>query len=145
MKNACPNCESASPAENETEVPIDEGRPSGNVDAGTESGDSKILVEVICERVHCVMYDYAITTVDVVGEEFEDRITIKPLVRRGDRQAAERYLEVCRQNDRHLPVPTILFDGEVAFTDVPTPDELRTALRRKLAEVDSAESAKSKT
>ncbi len=92
----------------------------------------RILVEVICERYHCVMYDYAITTVEFVAEDFEGRVEVRPIVRRGNRESAERYLELCRINGRHLSVPTILIDGRVAFTDVPGPEELRKAIEEGL-------------
>lgn len=94
---------------------------------------SPVLVEVICERYHCVMYDYAITTVDFVAEDFAGKVEVKPIVRRGNRENAERYLELCRLNGRHLSVPTILIDGRVAFTDVPGPEELRKAIEEAIA------------
>ncbi|MBI5248561.1 MAG: hypothetical protein HY912_03630 [Desulfomonile tiedjei] len=94
--------------------------------------EGAILVEVICERYHCVMYDYAITTVEFVAEEFEGKVEVRPVVRRGNRENAERFVELCRFNGRHLSVPTILIDGQVAFTDVPSPEELRNALNAAL-------------
>ena len=36
------------------------------------SGNAPVLVEIICERVHCVLYDYAINTVDIIVEIFGD-------------------------------------------------------------------------
>ena len=92
-----------------------------------------VLVEVICERYHCVMYDYAITTVEFVAEDFEGKVEVRPVVRRGNRENAERFIELCRLNGRHLSVPTILIDGRVAFTDVPGPEELRNAIKGALA------------
>lgn len=95
---------------------------------GTKELRSPMLVEVICERYHCVMYDYAITTVDFVAEDFPGRVEVRPVVRRGDKENAERFMELCRLNGRHLSVPTILIDGRVAFTEVPGPEELRKAI-----------------
>ncbi|MFC1836756.1 hypothetical protein ACFL2Q_18860 [Thermodesulfobacteriota bacterium] len=97
-------------------------------DNATEPSETPMLVEVICERYHCVMYDYAITTVELVAEDYQGTVEIKPVVRRGNRENAERYMELCKTNGRHLPVPTILIDGRVIFTDVPTPEELRSAI-----------------
>lgn len=98
-----------------------------------DDAPGSVLVEVICERYHCVMYDYAITTVELVAEEFEEAVRVMPVVRRGTRVNAERFLELCRLNGRHLSVPTILIDGQVAFTDVPTPAELRQAIEQALS------------
>ncbi|AFM23616.1 hypothetical protein [Desulfomonile tiedjei] len=91
-----------------------------------------VLVEVICERYHCVMYDYAITTVEFVAEDFEKAVRVRPVVRRGNRENAERFFELCKRNGRHLSVPTILIDGKVVFTDVPGPEELRKAIEQAL-------------
>jgi hypothetical protein len=91
-----------------------------------------VLVEVICERYHCVMYDYAITTVEFVAEDFEKAVQVRPVVRRGNRENAERFFDLCKLNGRHLSVPTILIDGKVVFTDVPGPEELRKAIKQAL-------------
>ena len=99
------------------------------------SGKAPVLVEIICERVHCVLYDYAINTVDMIVERFGDQIDIQTVIRQGDRANAERFLDLCKRAGRMLQVPTILIDGEVAFTSVPHPSELEKAidhvLRRK--------------
>ncbi len=100
--------------------------------AKTKTRD-RVLVEVICERAHCVIYDYAITTVEFVADDYEGRVRVRPVVRRGSKKNVERYLELCRINGRHLSVPTILIDGKVAFTDVPEPADLRNALEEILA------------
>ena len=118
---------------------IDPDAGQGPRDAVVESNGavesrSPMLVEVICERYHCVMYDYAITTVDFVAEDFPGRVEVRPVVRRGNRENAERFVELCRLNGRHLSVPTILIDGRVAFTDVPGPEELRKAIEQALEE-----------
>ncbi len=42
-----------------------------------------MLVEIICERAHCVIYEYAIVTVKLVADEFKGRVRVKPVVRRG--------------------------------------------------------------
>lgn len=97
-----------------------------------------VLVEVICERYHCVMYDYAITTVEFVAEDFEKTVRVRPVVRRGNRENAERFFDLCKLNGRHLSVPTILIDGKVVFTDVPGPEELRKAIKQALEEKKSS-------
>jgi hypothetical protein len=122
---------------------IDAETGDGPIDPITEcSGATEfrppMLVEVICERYHCVMYDYAITTVDFVAEDFPGRVEVRPVVRRGNRENAERFMELCRLNGRHLSVPTILIDGHVAFTDVPGPAELRRAIEYGLAAWEKA-------
>lgn len=91
-------------------------------------GTAPVLVEIICERVHCVLYDYAINTVDMIAEKFGDRIEIQTVIRQGDRKNAEHFLELCRQAGKMLQVPTILINGEVAFTSVPHPSELERAI-----------------
>lgn len=111
-------------------VPAAEG---AHTERDADSAAGSVLVEVICERFHCVMYDYAITTVELVAEEFEEAVRVMPVVRRGTRENAERFLELCRLNGRHLSVPTILIDGQVVFTDVPTPAELRQAIEQALS------------
>ncbi len=117
----------------ESDFRLDPDRVERPGEARTTWDESHLLVEVICERVHCVMYDYAITTVDFVAEDYGDRVRVKPVVRRGSKENAERYLELCRINGRHLSVPTILIDGQVVFTDVPGPEELRSAVEKALA------------
>ena len=91
-----------------------------------------LLVEVICERAHCVIYEYAIVTVKFVADKFRGRVKVKPVVRRGSRKNVERYLELCKRNGRHLSVPAILIDGELCFTYVPGPEELRKAIQEAL-------------
>ncbi len=60
-----------------------------------------MLIEVICERAHCVIYEYAIVTVKFVADEFKGRIRVKPVVRRGSKKNVDRYLELCRINGKH--------------------------------------------
>lgn len=91
-------------------------------------GTAPVLVEIICERVHCVLYDYAINTVDMIAEKFGDQIEIQTVIRQGDRKNAEHFLALCRQAGKMLQVPTILINGEVAFTSVPHPSELERAI-----------------
>src|SRR5210317_463853 len=82
------------------------------------SGTAPVLVEIICERVHCVLYDYAINTVDMIVEIFGDLVEIETVIRQGDRENAQRFLDLCKKSGKMLPVPTILINGEVAFTSV---------------------------
>jgi len=48
------------------------------------SGKAPVLVEIICERVHCVLYDYAIHTVDMIVEIFGDLVEIETLRSQGN-------------------------------------------------------------
>jgi hypothetical protein len=96
------------------------------------TGKAPVLVEIICERVHCVLYDYAINTVDMIVDIFGDLIEIQTVIRQGDRENAQRFLDLCARAGRMLPVPTILINGEVAFTSVPHPNELEDTIRNIL-------------
>lgn len=91
-----------------------------------------MLVELICERAHCVIYEYAIVTAKFVAEQYKGRVKIKPVVRRGSKKNVERYLALCKLNGRHLSVPAILIAGRLAFTNVPSPEELRSAIDENL-------------
>jgi len=95
---------------------------------------SPMLVEIICERANCVIYEYAIVAVKLVVDEFKGRVKIKPVVRRGSKKNVDRYLELCRINGQHLSVPAILMGGKLVFTYVPGLEELRSAIRENLAE-----------
>ena len=110
---------------NKTDIfdPVQERRAAGN---------APVLVEIICERVHCVMYDYAINTVDMVAEIFGDQIDIQTIVRRGDLKNAMRFLKLCKKAGKLLSVPTILVNGEVAFTTVPLPEDLTSVIEKHL-------------
>ena len=98
------------------------------------SGKAPVLVEIICERVHCVLYDYAINTVDMIVEIFGDLVEIETVIRQGDRENAQRFLDLCKRAGKMLPVPTILINGEVAFTSVPHPSELEAAIETILVQ-----------
>jgi hypothetical protein len=91
-----------------------------------------MFVEIICERAHCVIYEYAIVTVKFVADEFKGRVKVKPVVRRGSKKNVDRYLELCRVNGQHLSVPAILMGGKLVFTYVPGPEELRQAMKENL-------------
>jgi hypothetical protein len=93
---------------------------------------SPMLVEIICERAHCVIYEYAIVTVKFVADEFKGRIKVKPVVRRGSKKNVDRYLELCRINGQHLSVPAILMGGKLVFTYVPGVEDLREAMQENL-------------
>jgi len=84
-------------------------------------GEAPVLIEIICERVHCVMYDYAINTVDMVAEEFGDQIEIQTVVRRDGIKNVTRFMKLCKKAGRMLSVPTILINGDVLFTTIPLP------------------------
>ena len=98
------------------------------------TGKAPVLVEIICERVHCVLYDYAINTVDIIVDIFGDLVDIETVIRQGDRKNAQRFLDLCKRAGKMLPVPTILINGEVAFTSVPHPSELEDAIREILVQ-----------
>lgn len=95
-------------------------------------GNAPVLLEIICERVHCVMYDYAINTVDMVVAKFGNQVEIQTVVRRDGLKSAERYLELCRKAGKVLPVPTILINGDVLFKTVPLPGELNSVIESYL-------------
>jgi len=113
-------------------TPSDEIDEFDPVQPRNATGKAPVLVEIICERVHCVMYDYAINTVDMVAENFGDQIDIQTIVRRGDLKNAMRFLNLCKKAGKMLPVPTILINGNVAFTNVPHPDDLTAAIQKYL-------------
>jgi|GEM_PF-3049098 len=91
-------------------------------------------VEIICERAHCVIYEYAIVTVNFVADEFKGRVKVKPVVRRGSKKNVERYLDLCRMNGQHRSVPAILMGGKLVFTYVPGIEDLRRAMAENLAD-----------
>ena len=128
-----------------TTIPIYKKGESSSISGGNEekfepvqpriaSGKGLVLVEIICERVHCVLYDYAINTVDMIAEKYGDKIEIETVIRQGGMENAERFLKLCEKAGRMLPVPTILINGEVAFTTVPHPSELERAIDALLKE-----------
>ena len=96
------------------------------------TGKAPVLVEIICERVHCVLYDFAINTVDMIAEKFAGLIDIRTVIRQGDEKDAEYFLALCRKAGRMLTVPTILINGEVIFSTVPHPTELEDAINKAL-------------
>ena len=98
------------------------------------TGKAPVLVEIICERVHCVLYDFAINTVDMIAEKFEGLIDIRTVIRQGDEKDARYFLTLCEKAGKMLTVPTILINGEVIFSTVPHPDELEAAIKASLAQ-----------
>lgn len=133
------------PTKNITTIPIYKKSEGANISGGNEekfepvqpriaSGKGLVLVEIICERVHCVLYDYAINTVDMIAEKYGDKVEIETVIRQGGMENAERFLELCERAGRMLPVPTILVNGEVAFTTVPHPSELEKLIDTLLEE-----------
>jgi hypothetical protein len=96
------------------------------------TGKAPVLVEIICERVHCVLYDFAINTVDMIAEKFEGLIDIRTVIRQGDEKDAEYFMALCKKAGKMLTVPTILIDGEVIFSTVPHPTELEAAITEAL-------------
>lgn len=105
------------------------------VEERVAEGKAPVLIEIICERVHCVMYDYAINTVDMVAETFGDQIEIQTIVRQGGADQANRFMELCKKAGKLLSVPTILINGDVLFTTVPLPDELTAAIKTYLEKI----------
>ncbi len=102
------------------------------VEERNATGDAPVLVEIICERVHCMMYDYAINTVDMVTEIFGDQIEIQTVIRRGGLKNAMRFMKLCTKAEKLLSVPTIIVNGEVEFSTVPHPDELKLSIEKHL-------------
>ncbi len=120
--------------ENSCETRLSEEQKYDPIQPLKASGKAPILVEIICERVHCVLYDYAINTVDMIVEIFGDLIEIQTVIRQGDRENAQRFLDLCKKAGKMLPVPTILINGEVAFTSVPHPSELEAVIEARLVQ-----------
>lgn len=112
--------------------PLEDANVLEPVQPRIAKGKAPVLVEIICERVHCVMYDYAINTVDMVAETFGDQIDIQTIIRRGDLKNSMRFLSLCKKAGRLLSVPTILINGEVAFSTVPHPDDLTRVIEQHL-------------
>jgi len=100
------------------------------------SGKAPVLVEIICERVHCVLYDFAINTVDMIAEKFAGKIDIQTVIRQGSKEDAEHFLALCEKAGKMLTVPTILINGEVVFSTVPHPKELEQAIEKTLKAKD---------
>jgi len=125
MNNNDENSCETHPTENQKYDPVEPRKASGN---------APVLVEIICERVHCVLYDYAVSTVDMIVETFGDLVEIQTVIRQGDRLNAQRFLDLCARAGKMLPVPTILINGKVAFTNVPHPSELETAIEAILVQ-----------
>jgi hypothetical protein len=98
------------------------------------TGKAPVLVEIICERVHCVLYDFAINTVDMIAERFEGLIDIRTVIRQGNEEDAKYFLTLCEKAGKMLTVPTILINGEVIFSTVPHPNELEAAIEEVLAQ-----------
>jgi hypothetical protein len=103
------------------------------VEPRVATGKAPVLVEIICERVHCVLYDFAINTVDMIAEKFDGLIDIRTVIRQGDEKDAKYFLTLCEKAGKMLTVPTILINGEVIFSTVPHPDELEAAIEAALA------------
>lgn len=92
-----------------------------------------LRIEVVSEGPHCVPCEYAIAAVEYIAESYAGRILI--IVLETKRKAdALRYLDLCKQHGGSLPIPCILFNGRLVFSDIPGPDELSTALDEALSE-----------
>ncbi len=114
------------------EIPVDFEQHYDPIKPRIASGDAPVLIEIICERVHCVLYDYAIHTVDMIVEIYGDKVDIQTVIKQGDRENAKRFLELCKRAGEMLTVPAILINGEVAFTSVPHPRKLTKAIAKVL-------------
>jgi hypothetical protein len=68
----------------------------------------------------------------MIVDVFGDMIDIQTVIRQGNRENAQRFLDLCNRAGKMLPVPTILIDGDVAFTSVPHPNELEAAIKEVL-------------
>jgi len=119
--------------ENRCETHLTEAQKYEPIQPRKASGKAPVLVEIICERVHCVLYDFAINTVDMIAEKFEGQIDIRTVIRQGEEKDARYFLTLCEKAGKMLTVPTILINGEVKFSTVPHPDELEAAIEAALA------------
>ncbi len=106
------------------------------------TGKAPVLIEIICERVHCVLYDYAINTVDMIMETFGDKIEVQTVIRQGDREDAKHFLRLCERAGKMLTVPTILINGEAMFTSVPHPSALEAAIQKQLDALGAKEAVR---
>lgn len=113
-------------------IPFDKEQQYDTLIPRVARGNAPVLIGIICERVHCVLYDYAINTVDMIIDTYGDKVDVQTIIRRGVIGDAERFLELCERAGKMLPVPTILINGEVAFDSVPHPDELKKAIEAAL-------------
>lgn len=110
-----------------------EGASAGGKTAADEAQGNRrdsgglLLVEVLSEGPHCIPCEYMIATMDYVREEFTGRIEVEIVVTK-KREGAHRFLDLCKSHKRQVPVPSILFDGELVFDKNPGPDELREAI-----------------
>ncbi len=114
------------------EIPAGIEQQYDPIEVRVARGNAPVLIEIICERVHCVLYDYAINTVDMIVDIYGDKIDIQTVIRQGDRENAKRFLELCESAGKMLAVPAILINGEVAFNSVPHPNELKKAIEAVL-------------
>ena len=114
------------------EIPVGIEQQYDPIEVRVARGNAPVLIEIICERVHCVLYDYAINTVDMIVDIYGDKIDIQTVIRQGDRENAKRFLELCERAGKMLTVPAILINGEVAFNSVPHPNELKKAIEAVL-------------
>lgn len=113
-------------------VPIDMEEQFEPLKPRIAGGNAPVLIEIICERVHCVLYDYAINTVDMIVEVYGDKVDIQTVIKQGDRGNAEHYLDLCKRAGKMLSVPAILLNGEIVFDNVPHPDDLMKAIEAVL-------------
>lgn len=120
------------PATDNCEIPIGIEEQYEPIKPRIARGEAPVLIEIICERVHCVLYDYAINTVDMIVDIFGDKVDIQTVIRRGAIGDAEHFLELCKRAGKMLSVPAILINGEVAFDSVPHPNELTEAIEAVL-------------
>jgi len=101
------------------------------------TGKGPLLVEIVSEGPHCVPCEYAIAAVEYVSESYQGRIRVQ-IVETKRPDGAARYMELCSVHGRVLPMPSILFSGQLVFDDIPGPDELCEALDLALSDWEAA-------
>ena len=75
----------------------------------------------------------AIEATREVAAEFGQAAVKVEVVTLKEAEGAARYRELRRQAGEHLPVPSVLVEGALAFSTIPEPDELREVFRRALS------------
>lgn len=97
----------------------------------SQAGTGPLPVEIVSEGPHCVPCEYAISAVEYVAESYTGRIEVK-VVETKQPKGAQRFLELCRDHGKAVPIPSILLNGRVAFEGIPGPEELCGALDEAL-------------
>lgn len=75
----------------------------------------------------------AIEATREVAADFGESAVRVEVVTLKEAEGAARYRELRRQAGEHLPVPSVLVEGSLAFATIPEPDELRAVFQKALS------------